>query len=209
MRIGIIGAGWFGGTVGRVWVTAGHDVMFSSRHPSKFDDLVRTLGAYASAGRRRKPLRSVRSFSSPCPTELPKIGRGLRNLLDSKIVLDSCNPYVSETEEMRREVLKEGVAIASAHYLPGTRLVRGSARATRLRSKTRRPAATRGSAFQLPVTMPRRWRSSSDWSATPVASRSSWAASQRRAAFSAVASASAPIRMRRLCGGRLGLPEGA
>jgi predicted dinucleotide-binding enzyme len=105
-------------------VTAGHDVMFSSRHPSKFDDLVRTLGAHASAGRRRKPLRSVRSSSSPCPTELPKIGRGLRHLLDSKIVLDSCNPYVSETEEMRREVLKEGVAIASAHYLPGSRLVR-------------------------------------------------------------------------------------
>jgi predicted dinucleotide-binding enzyme len=209
MRIGIIGAGWFGGTVRRVWVTAGHDVMFSFRHPFKFDDLVRTLGADASAGRRRKPLCSVRSSSSPCLTELPKIGRGLGHLLDSKIVLDSCNPYFSETEEMRREVLKEGVAIASARYLPGTRLVRALSAGDATSVQDSAAGATRGSAFQLPVTMPRRWRSSSDWYATPVASRSSWAASQRRAAFSAVASAFAPIRMRRLCGGRLGLPEGA
>ena len=33
MRIGVIGAGWLGGTVGRQWVKAGHKVLFSSRHP--------------------------------------------------------------------------------------------------------------------------------------------------------------------------------
>jgi len=97
-----------------------------------------------SADRRRKPLRSVRSFSSPCPTELPKIGRGLRNLLDSKIVLDSCNPYVSETEEMRREVLKEGVAIASARYLPGTRLVRALSAGNATSVQDSAAGATRG-----------------------------------------------------------------
>jgi len=34
-RIGIIGAGSLGGTVGRLWVKAGHEVMFSSRHPEQ------------------------------------------------------------------------------------------------------------------------------------------------------------------------------
>ena len=36
MRIGIIGSGNIGATVGKLWVDAGHDVRFSSRHP---DDL--------------------------------------------------------------------------------------------------------------------------------------------------------------------------
>lgn len=125
MRIGIIGAGWLGGTVGRVWVAAGHDVMLSSRHPSKFDDLVRTLGAHASAGTAAEAAAfgEVVLISVPYK-ELPKIGRDLHDLLHGKIVLDACNPYMSETEEMRREVLNEGVAIASARYLPGMRLVR-------------------------------------------------------------------------------------
>jgi len=125
MCIGIIGAGWLGGTVGRVWVAAGHDVMFSSRHPSKFDDLVRTLGAHASAGTAAEAAAfgEVVLISVPYK-ELPKIGRDLMESLHGKIVLDACNPYLSETEGMRREVLKEGVAIASARFLPGTRLVR-------------------------------------------------------------------------------------
>jgi predicted dinucleotide-binding enzyme len=35
MNIGIIGAGWLGGTVGKVWLKAGHDLLFSSRHLEK------------------------------------------------------------------------------------------------------------------------------------------------------------------------------
>jgi predicted dinucleotide-binding enzyme len=35
MRIGVIGAGSLGGTVGRLWVRAGHEVLFPSRHPDK------------------------------------------------------------------------------------------------------------------------------------------------------------------------------
>ena len=38
MRIGVIGAGWLGSTVGRLWVEAGHEVLFSSRTPSKLED---------------------------------------------------------------------------------------------------------------------------------------------------------------------------
>ena len=33
LRIGVIGAGSLGGTVGRLLVQAGHEVLFSSRHP--------------------------------------------------------------------------------------------------------------------------------------------------------------------------------
>jgi len=33
LRIGIIGSGHIGSTIGRLWVKSGHPVLFSSRHP--------------------------------------------------------------------------------------------------------------------------------------------------------------------------------
>ena len=50
MRIGIIGSGHIGGTIGGLWVKAGHPVMFSSRHPEELKDLVAGLGVLARAG---------------------------------------------------------------------------------------------------------------------------------------------------------------
>ena len=39
-RIGIIGSGHIGGTIGGLWVKARHPVMFSSRHPDELKDMV-------------------------------------------------------------------------------------------------------------------------------------------------------------------------
>src|SRR5476649_1691204 len=50
LRIGVIGAGKIGGTIGELWVKAGHSVLFSSRHPEELKDLVTGLGALAQAG---------------------------------------------------------------------------------------------------------------------------------------------------------------
>lgn len=49
-RIGVIGSGSLGGTVGGLWVNAGHEVMFSSCHPEELESMVRRLGPRASAG---------------------------------------------------------------------------------------------------------------------------------------------------------------
>ncbi len=65
LRIGIIGSGHIGGTVGGLWVKAGHPVLFSSRHPEELKDLVAGLGPlrpsrHGRAGdriRRRAPHR--------------------------------------------------------------------------------------------------------------------------------------------------------
>jgi predicted dinucleotide-binding enzyme len=50
MKIGIIGAGKVGGGLGKLWAKAGHEVFFSSRHPSRLKLLVEQAGSGASAG---------------------------------------------------------------------------------------------------------------------------------------------------------------
>jgi predicted dinucleotide-binding enzyme len=50
MKIGIIGAGKVGGGLGMLWVKAGHQVLFSSRHPKRLRVLVEEAGPGAYLG---------------------------------------------------------------------------------------------------------------------------------------------------------------
>jgi 8-hydroxy-5-deazaflavin:NADPH oxidoreductase len=50
MRIGIIGAGKVGGSLGKLWVRAGHKVFFSSRHPNRLKALTEEAGPGAFSG---------------------------------------------------------------------------------------------------------------------------------------------------------------
>lgn len=125
MRIGIIGAGWLGGTVGGVWAKAGHEVVFSSRHADKLAAMVRELGPGASAGTAAEAAAfgEVVLIATPYGA-LQKIGHDLGGALKGKIVLNACNPYPPDPEAFRREVEGAGVALSTAKYLPGVRLVR-------------------------------------------------------------------------------------
>jgi hypothetical protein len=125
MRIGIIGAGWLGGTVGRLWVKAGHEVLFSSRHPEELVPMTRELGPRASAGTPRQAAEfgSVLLFAVPYDA-LPQLGRDLQEVLRGKIVLDACNPSSASGSALAREAHANGVGQTSAKYLSGTRLLR-------------------------------------------------------------------------------------
>ena len=50
MKIGILGSGRIGGSLGRSWAAAGHSVMFSSRHPEELEDLAARAGTDARTG---------------------------------------------------------------------------------------------------------------------------------------------------------------
>src|ERR1700722_10629684 len=50
MKIGIIGAGKVGGSLGKIWARAGHQVFFSSRHPDRLEELVEQAGLEAFCG---------------------------------------------------------------------------------------------------------------------------------------------------------------
>ena len=123
MRIGVIGAGWLGGTVGRQWVKAGHEVLFSSRHPERLKNELKDLGSGASVGTAAAAagFGSVVLIATPYEA-LAAIGRDHHQALQGKIVLDAANPWPSEPSA--RDAEKAGVGLFSSGLLPGTRLVR-------------------------------------------------------------------------------------
>ena len=49
MRIGIIGASNIGGTLGKLWAEAGHEILFGTRRPETLKDLISKIGAKAKA----------------------------------------------------------------------------------------------------------------------------------------------------------------
>lgn len=125
-RIGVLGAGWLGGTVGRLWVKAGHEVMFSSRHPEQLESMVRELGPRASVGLPAQAAEFGTVLLLAVPFEaLPQVGRDLQRSYSGKVMLDSTNPPLSGgSSPLILEARAKGVAQTVARYMPGARLVR-------------------------------------------------------------------------------------
>lgn len=134
VKIGIVGSGRVGGTLGGVWVKAGYEVMFSSRHIEHDKALAAQLGPRAHAGTPREAAAfgDVVMVSVPYGS-LPDVGKELAELIDGKVVIDTCNPFVGRDGEIATWAREKGAGLASAELLPGARIVRafnaiGSAR---------------------------------------------------------------------------------
>jgi len=125
MKIGVIGSGRVGGTVGELWVKAGHEVMFSSLDLEHDKALAARLGAGARAGTSREAgaFGDVLFIAVPY-SAVPQVGRDLGDALKGKVVLDACNPIPSRDGDMAIEAKAKGTGIASPQFLPGARLVR-------------------------------------------------------------------------------------
>jgi predicted dinucleotide-binding enzyme len=125
LRIGVIGAGSLDGTVGRLWVAAGHEVRFSSRHPEELEPMTRPLGLRASVGTPREVAAFGRVILVATPYDaLPELGRDLQAALRGKVLLDATNPPLSGGSALAVEARESGTGPTSAKYLPGARLVR-------------------------------------------------------------------------------------
>jgi len=123
--IGVIGSGHIGGTVGGLWVKAGHPVLFSSRHPDELKDMVEKLGPLAKAGTVAEAIAFGDALLIAVPYgALPKIGEANRDALKGKVVLDACNAVASRDGDIAAEVERNGIGITSQKYLPGTHVVR-------------------------------------------------------------------------------------
>jgi len=123
--IGIIGSGHIGGTIGSLWVKAGHPVLFSSRHPDELKDLVAGLGPLARAGSVADAIKFGEVMFIAVPyAALPEIGRDYGAALNGKIMLDACNAVSARDGEIAQEAERDGIGMTSRKYLTGTRLVR-------------------------------------------------------------------------------------
>ena len=101
MRIGIIGAGDIGSTVGKLWADAGHEVRFASRHPEQLAPLVEQIGARASAGTPAEAAEFGEVVMLTVPlTAVPALARDVASALEGKIVLDTGNAYVRRDGEI-------------------------------------------------------------------------------------------------------------
>jgi 8-hydroxy-5-deazaflavin:NADPH oxidoreductase len=124
-RVGVIGAGSLAGTVGRLWVEAGHEVMFSSRHPEELAAMARQLGPRASSGTVRQAAEFGPVVLIAVPySAMPQLAKELADVLRGKAVLDACNDSPFRDDPVGREALANGLGPTSARYLPGARLVR-------------------------------------------------------------------------------------
>ncbi|MER2266864.1 NADPH-dependent F420 reductase [Methylobacterium oxalidis] len=125
LRIGIIGAGKIGGTIGTLWVKAGHEVMFSSRHPEELKGLVEGLGERARAGTPAEAIRFGEAILVAVPYKAyPQLKADYGEALKGRIVLDAGNATQARDGDLYAEVSANGIGATSAKYLADARLVR-------------------------------------------------------------------------------------
>jgi predicted dinucleotide-binding enzyme len=125
MKIGIIGSGQQGGSIGLNWARAGHEVLFSSRNPDTLKDLVASAGARARAGlpQDAAAFGDVILIAVPYGA-LPQVGKDYAPLMKGKVVIDCGNAREDRDGAIARDVEARGTGTTSAELLPGVRLVR-------------------------------------------------------------------------------------
>jgi predicted dinucleotide-binding enzyme len=126
LKIGIIGAGHIGSTIGTLWVKSGYPVMFSSRHPEELKSLVDGLGSLAHAGTVSEAIDfgDVVFIAVPYGA-LPEIGKDYGTKLSGKVVLDAGNAVAArDGNDLTAETKEEGIGVTSAKLLPGAHIVR-------------------------------------------------------------------------------------
>ncbi|MDA8163700.1 MAG: NADPH-dependent F420 reductase [Desulfobacteraceae bacterium] len=126
-KIGIVGSGHIGGTLGILLGKAGYEVFFSSRHPEALQDLVKKAGPKARAGSVREAI----AFGDVVLVSIPMkafhdLDAATKDALKGKIVIDTSNPYPERDGQIAEEAKRHpgGTGPFVARLLPGARIVR-------------------------------------------------------------------------------------
>jgi 8-hydroxy-5-deazaflavin:NADPH oxidoreductase len=91
MKIGIIGSGHVGGTVGSLWAKAGHRIMFSSRHPDELGAVARQTGAQVGSIGEAATFGDVVLISVPWAAYEAALAEA--GSLSGRIVIDTTNQF--------------------------------------------------------------------------------------------------------------------
>jgi predicted dinucleotide-binding enzyme len=125
MRIGVIGSGRIGSTLGGLWAKAGHEVMFSDRDAETAKRAAAEVGGRARAGSVEEAVAFGDAVLIAVPYgALPAVAKQVGDKLKGKVVIDPNNPVPSRDGELGAQAKEKGAAVSTAAMLPGARLVR-------------------------------------------------------------------------------------
>jgi 8-hydroxy-5-deazaflavin:NADPH oxidoreductase len=127
MKLGIIGAGMIGGTVGKLWHQAGHEVYFGTRHPQAVTKLVGELGKGAHAVSPLEAARSGEVVLLAVPlVAVPEVARAVGATIAGKVVLDASNAYQTRDGDAAMTATKDPTGSSGwvASHLPSARVVK-------------------------------------------------------------------------------------
>lgn len=123
MRIGVIGIGMVGGTLGRRWARGGHEVMFGVREPSS--DKVGRLLADSGENARAGTVSEAAAFGEVVALATPWGGTedALRHAgdLSGKVLLDCTNPLKPDLSGLEGD---RSAAEQVASWAPGAKVVK-------------------------------------------------------------------------------------
>lgn len=127
MKIGIIGAGNIGGTLGKQLAAAGHTVRFGVRNQDRLAPLLAEIGQAAGAGTPRSAVEfaDVLVFAGPFGL-WPDFATEFGDLLAGKVVIDAANPYPARDGAVAEAATRngEGSAVYVARLLPNASIVK-------------------------------------------------------------------------------------
>ncbi|BAU09553.1 NADP oxidoreductase, coenzyme f420-dependent [Leptolyngbya sp. NIES-3755] len=121
MKIGVIGAGGIGGTIGTHWAKSGHEVFFSSRNPEKLSELI--TGENTHAGTVAEAAKFGDVILLACYYWTIDDAISAAGSLDGKILIDATNPYMREDGKIHR-VPDASSGLEIAAKLPNTKVVK-------------------------------------------------------------------------------------
>ena len=125
MKIGIIGSGNIGGTLGQHWAKAGHEVMFSSRHPEELKPMAEKVGVKTGMTEEAVAFGEVILLAIPYG-KVPDLAQQIGSL-DGKILIDAGNPYPQRDGDVAQQVIDDDFQTATgyvASQFPGAKTVK-------------------------------------------------------------------------------------
>jgi predicted dinucleotide-binding enzyme len=125
-KIAFVGAGRMGSAIGTLLVGAGHEVMFSSRHPEELKPLVDKLGPHAHAGTVADAVKFGDVIVLTIPYNgMPELAKQFGRQLQAKpLVMDVGNPVPNRDGAVGALAEKEGAGIYVKELMPHLKVVR-------------------------------------------------------------------------------------
>lgn len=125
MKIGIIGTGNIGGTLGRHWAGVGHQVMFSSRHPETLQPMADAVEAQTGTVEEAAKFGKVILLAIPFG-KVPDVAQQA-GPLNGKILIDAGNPYPQRDGAVAQQVIDDPSQTATGYVaaqFPGAKTIK-------------------------------------------------------------------------------------